>query len=305
MGSGIAKVLSENSPIKVTVRTFAGPNAWMPFLNKNDVELGILSGPDAAMAYDGVLAFPEPHRNVRLLIVDTVGNDSAILVVRRDSGITKTADLKGKRVASDYTGTVIAKLMADAHLATVGLTYDDVRKVPVPDLVAGHKLLREGRADAVVGGGANSPAPMETHAAIGLRALNLADHPPAQGDKFPPAALRAMQKFVPGSTYGVFKKGTGWLDEDAILMVRPIVLVASAKVSDEAAYHVVRSLFENYKKLHPAHAQLENWIPEQMFMAQVPGVPYHPGAVRYFQEKGMWKDVSQKEQQELLARAKS
>ena len=63
-------------------------------------------------------------------------------------------------------------------------------------------------------------------------------------------------------------------------------VVTSAKVSDEMVYNVVRAVFENlddFKKQHPAFANLD---PKKMIKDGL-SAPLHPGAVKYYKEKGL------------------
>ncbi|MAW01375.1 MAG: C4-dicarboxylate ABC transporter substrate-binding protein, partial [Candidatus Pelagibacter sp.] len=63
-------------------------------------------------------------------------------------------------------------------------------------------------------------------------------------------------------------------------------VVTSAKVSDEMVYNVVRAVFENlddFKKQHPAFANLD---PKKMIKDGL-SAPLHPGAIKYYKEKGL------------------
>jgi len=80
--------------------------------------------------------------------------------------------------------------------------------------------------------------------------------------------------------------------------------MASAHLNDETVYEVMKTLYAHYEKLHPIHLWLSSWDPEQMFEPN-PSLPYHPGAVKFFKEEGMWNDDMEKLQQELLNAANS
>src|SRR5699024_4679020 len=102
IGTAVASGISKNSSINAAVTPYSGPYAWMPLLNEGEVELGIISGPDIAWAYEGDAGY-DVNENARVLVK---GNDMVVsgFVVREDSGINEMADLEGKKVSSDYAG---------------------------------------------------------------------------------------------------------------------------------------------------------------------------------------------------------
>lgn len=195
--SGIAKVASDKSELKLTVKPFSGPNAWMPLLNSGEIDLGILAYPDAGWAYAGENGFPEKNENIRTLVN---GNDivTSGLTVRVDSGIKEVSDLKGKRVASDYAGNQILPNILEAHLASAGLSWDDVIKVPVTDINTGVNALRENRVDAIFSGTPTVGIFTEMDTTTAIDALDWAEIPPENLDNFPEETIEEMTELVPG-----------------------------------------------------------------------------------------------------------
>src|SRR3989304_4631131 len=108
--------------------------------------MGVLTSADAVTSYKGIVLYKKPYRNSRILVVG--GSLHVGFIVAKDSSIGTVADLKGKRVPSDFPGIPIVRLNATALLASAGLTFDDVVKVPVSDLVANYQAFLEGRTDA-------------------------------------------------------------------------------------------------------------------------------------------------------------
>lgn len=291
-GVGIAKVISEKSPMKVLVKPFAGPNAWMPLLDSGELELGLISGTDAGWAFTMGPGFPRQNKNLRVLMRGNMID--FIVVVKASSDFRKVSDLKARRVTSDYGGNVVVKQIVEAYLASAGLGWDDVKRVPVPDIAAGLQALREGRVDAAFGGGPVTGALRELDAAIPVRALPF---------ELSAATLAKARELLPSARPVLIKKGTGILREDIQALEYPIFLVASAKLAENTAYEVVKALWENYKDLHPIHPWLKGWIPEEMFDPDPPA-PYHPGAVKFYREKNLWGAEAQKNQTELIGAAK-
>lgn len=293
-GAGLAGVVSSNSKVQMSVVPFTGFKAWMPLLNKGELEIGLIPVAGARFALMGEDGY-EKNKNIRSLVF---GNDivTAGFTVRADSGIKSISDLKGKRVASGYSGDSSA-LVLEIQLKSVGLTWDDVQKVPVADTNTGLAALREKRVDAAFTGLPTVAGFLEVHQAVGLRALNLADTPANEINNISKEFKNQMQSIYPGTEPVVYKGG--FVEEDTILIKYPLVLIASAKLSDEVAYEVTKTLFENYEKLKPTFVWFQTWEPKRMFNNN-PSVPYHEGAVKYFKEQGLWNNEIEQRQQELL-----
>jgi TRAP transporter TAXI family solute receptor len=222
----------------------------------------------------------------------------APLVVRNDSDIKSTKDLKGKRVASEYGGNASMREIVTAALASVGLTWNDVKPVPVPDAASGMTAVQEGRADAACGGTPTHATAMQVDAAVGLRMLNFGDLPPEQANNPPKELVDILQQHQPGATIYLQKK-EGFLKSDATSFHYPEVLVASSKVSPDVIYQVTKALYEYDKELQPVHAWTKDWKQETMFNPN-PSIPYHEGAVRFWKEIGKWTPEAEANQQKLL-----
>ncbi|UOQ94750.1 TAXI family TRAP transporter solute-binding subunit [Halobacillus shinanisalinarum] len=294
--SGIATVVTSHSDLKMTVKPFSGSNAWMPLLNSGEIDFGILSYPDAKWALKGINGYPEKSKNVRLLVR---GNNIVIsgFTVRANSGIEKVKDLKGKRVAANYSGNQIIPRVLEAHIASAGLTWDDVQMVPVTGVGAGVNALRENRVDAAFTGTPTVSTFLEADTAIDIDGLNWGGVSPENIDEFPKDVTREMQSLVPNIKPTVFNNG--FLNEKTILAQYPIALIGSSKVSEETAYRLTKVLWGHYKKLHSQFTWLQTWTPEQMFDPN-PSVPYHPGAIKFFKEQGLWTEEAEQKQGELL-----
>jgi TRAP transporter TAXI family solute receptor len=302
VSSGIAKLISDHTTIKATTVPMAGPNAFMPLLNKGEVSMGLAAVPDIAWGFAGKISYKEPNKNIRLL-VNGGYTTMAGFVVKKDSHVKRVGDLKGKRVAYGYGGNQMAMQIITGELKVAGLTWDDVTKVPVTDVTKGIEAIAEGRADAAFGLGVTSPKVVEVDAAIGLRALNGGGVKPAEIGSAPQEVLEIMREYVPQIDYLYEKAGTGYLKEDATVWKFPMGLMASPNLSDEDAYEIVKTLWNNAQEMHSVHPWLKSWTNDRFFVENPPA-PYHPGAIKFFKEQGVWSEVSEKAQQELLAQTK-
>lgn len=297
VGTGLAKVINDYSPIKAIVKPMAGANAFNPLLESGELQLGI-QGMDVSWAYNGGPGYEKkPLKNIRMLIR---GNDVPVLglVVRVDSGINSIKDLKGKRVASGYGGFQVGHQATTAYLESAGLTWDDVKAVPVAAPTAIARAIQEGRIDAGFGGAATAPDKIEINQATPIKALDYGDILPNQIDNAPQEPVQILQKYLPGARMFVQKK-EGFLKSDGTQITYPMMLTASAKLSADAAYEITKTLYENDKELHPLHPYLKGWTKETMFDPN-PSAPYHEGTVRFWKEKGLWTPEAEANQKKLI-----
>lgn len=289
IGTGIATVVSRHTAMVVRVQPFAGPPAWLPSMNTGETDMGVLTSADAVTSYKGIILYKKPYKNTRILVVG--GALQLSFYVPKESPIETVADLKGKRIPADYPGTPIVRLSSTAALATAGLTYNDIVKVPVSDLQSGAQAFMEGRTDAgwhSVG----SPAVEEANARRG-------------GVKFisviaTPEGAKKMADVYPGSYPSVLKAGaaTGVV-KDSTLLTNDIYLVASKDFSDDTAYEVVKVLWEYNQELGAAYPTLKEWRRERI-VSKNAFIPYHPGAIKFLKEKGVWNKEMEALQAKLL-----
>ena len=290
IGTGIATVVSRHTPITVRVQPFAGPPAWLPSMDQGQTDMGVLTSADAVTSYKGILHYKRSFKNTRILLVG--GAIQLAFYVRKDSPVQTTADLKGKRLPTDFPGIPIVMLSSTAALASAGLSYKDIIKVPVSDLQAGNQAFMEGRTDAGWHS-LRSPAVEEANARVGgVKWVSVNDSP---------EGAKKMAEVYPGSYPARAKAGTATgLVNDAALLTNDIYLVGAKELSEDGAYTVVKALWENNKELAAAYSALASWQPGRMASKNA-FIPYHPGAIRWFKEKGVWDKSMDELQEKLLA----
>lgn len=301
VGNGLASVISKHSSLKVAVQPFAGPTAYVDPFNEGEVMLAVHAAPDLTWAFYGEEPYKEPIKNLRLL---TYGNtiEVAGAAVRLDSGIKKMADLKGKRVTSEYSGDPISIAVLTAALAVNGLSWDDVIPVPTVSYETAVNALRDDRADAMFALVPTTPLMMDAHNAVGLASVPfLDDYSADQIDQIPDEKLAQVREYIPGVNFTVIEPA-GYITEKTLGISYPNIFVASAHLADEVAYEILETLWEHYEELHPVHVWLSSWTPERMFEPDFQ-LPYHPGAVQFFKDQGLWTDEMEQRQAELLKAA--
>jgi TRAP transporter TAXI family solute receptor len=290
LGTGLASVLSRRSSLVVRVQPFAGPPAWIPSMDTGETDTGLVAAPDVVFASKGKVLYKKPYKNLRILIVG--GAFYFGFYVRKASGMETAADLKGKRIPTDFPGIPVVKLSTTAFLATAGLTYNDIVKVPVSDLAAASEAFLEGRTDAGwvgLGGSVVTEADARLGGVKFVAAITTPEGTKRAADIYPgayPAVVKA------GSATGIVK--------DTPLLANDIYLVATKDLSEETAYEIVKTLWDHNDELGAAFHLLKTWTHDRMVSPRA-AIPYHPAAIKFFKEKGAWSKEMDELQAKLLS----
>lgn len=279
-GSVIAKLLNEKANVRATIQPYASPNVFIPAVNSGQMQLGLANIAEITWAVEGKEHFEgRPHKDLRAVAV-MYPLRSAIFV-RKDSPIKSLTDLKGRPAVDGFTSQKIIIPLLDAMYAAVGMKRSDMRPVQVPNVVAGADTFASGKADMfffAIG----AAKPKEVDASVGgIRMLSLPNTPQAAAaikEHFPPGYLR-LEKPSPVNV-GVTEPGYS-LAYDALVF-------AGAKAPDELAYQTAKVMRENANDMGEAFGPFRLFNPAEM-AKPFDGIEYHPGAVRYYKEVGIWK----------------
>lgn len=278
-GSVIAKLLNEKANVRATIQPYASPNVFIPAVNGGRMQLGLANIAEVTYAVQGEEHFDgRPQKDLRAVAI-MYPLRSAIFV-RKDSDIKSLKDLKGRPVVDGFTSQKIILPLLDAMYATVGLKRSDMRAVQVPNVVIGADAFAAGKTDMfffAIG----SAKVKETDAAVGgIRMLSLPNTPEAEKAvkaHFPPGYIR-LEKPSPVNT-GVI--------EPAYSLAYDALVFASSKTPDDIAYRTAKVMHENAKEMGEAFGPFRLFDPKAM-AKQYDGVSYHPGAIKYYKEAGLW-----------------
>lgn len=294
VGAGVATVLTNHTDINVRAVPTDGPSTWMPMLVSGEMDLGVANAFDSYMGWLGedVYSLISGGRGfpVRVVVVGSPLPNG--LLVRADSDIRSGKDVAGKRVVTQYSGSGALTSLAQGFLANYGYTPADVRGVTVPGITDGVQALIEGRADAAVAA-LSIPLARELDAVHGARFVGIDPSPEAVErfrEHFP--VVYALEVAPGPNTVGI-EEPTHYAAYDSYL-------VARESLSEDVVYELTKAIWNHYEELGEIHPDLRNWNPSR-FATELTTVPYHPGAVRFFKEQGVWTDAMQARQDELLA----
>ena len=278
LAGGFAKHFQQDLKIRSTAQPHAGSSVYLPLMNKGEMVMGLNSSLDSGLAVAGKERFKDRIKNVRLLA--RVWILPYAYMVKENSGIKTLDDFRGKKIIVNVKTNVSLALTNRTVLSTAGLTEKDVDAVDSGGVVAGINMVVEGRADATTVALA-MPAMRKTHATVpgGLRIIGLGkmanDEMLAKGI----AGLYSM-KVKPSKRFPFVR-------EPLTIAAFDTYLNAGSQVGDDDAYMLVKSLHTNWKKLQKDYAPLRGTPIDGLAPANT-SMPYHPGAIKYYKEAGLW-----------------
>jgi TRAP-type uncharacterized transport system substrate-binding protein len=99
----------------------------------------------------------------------------------------------------------------------------------------------------------------------------------------------------------MMKAGSGAaIVEDTCTIAYDIYFATHKSAPDQVVNTVLKAIWDNDEKLKPIHPAFKEWTRERAVDPDVT-IPYHPGAIKFYQEKGVWKKEMDQAQKKLLA----
>ena len=243
-------------------------------LQQGKGEIAFSLGDSVALAWNGDAEAGFKSKLDKLRGVGAVYPNYIQIVASKESGIKTLADLKGKKlsVGAPKSGT---ELNARAILNAAGITYKDLGKIEYLPFAESVDLMKNRQLDATLqsaGLGVASIRDLSTSVDI-----NVVEIPAAIVDKIGAPYIKAT---IPAKTYG---------GQDADVATAAVVnyLVTRADASDDLVYKMTKATYDSVPDLIAAH-QAAKAIKLETALEGLP-VPLHPGAAKYWKEKGVAK----------------
>jgi uncharacterized protein len=282
VGGALAEVLNEHGEEnhwQVTAEATKGTRENIRRLARGEVDLALAN---AAITYFAVRGEPaeEWDQAYTMRSVMTLAPNVAMFVTPVESGVEQIPDLAGHRVVVGVAGAGF-EFFVRPLLAAHGVTYDDF--TPLYNTQAGAvDMLADGSAVAAFLGGA-VPTSSITQAASG-RDILLVPFDPEARDRLAEEYPFFEPVEIPGGTY------PGQDEPYAGLDVGSMHLIANADADEDLIYRVTKTIYENRDRVIEKHAAGRAINPGNV--VRDTGTPFHPGAIRYYREVGIWPDAS-------------
>jgi TRAP transporter TAXI family solute receptor len=234
-------------------------------------DLGFGNSISTVDAMSGKPPFNKPHDNV--CNVATLYPQYFHFIVLGSAGIDKVADLKGKSLTTQQRGNT-GEQITRQFLEVNGLSYNDL-KVSLVGYTDSVTQMQDGHAVAF---GLTTQIPagavMDLAASRDIKLLDQAD------------AIDKMRKLNPGYNLVTIPKGTyPKQDKDVNVIGFHTHVVAACKLPEQTVYTMTKAIADNTKTLATVAKDIASLTPKGM--AADIGVPFHPGAAKYYQEAGI------------------
>ena len=278
LGNALGKVMNEEAGLRARVVPFGGGQQFLPLIGKKELEMAVPSASDALFAFHGKAAF-EGMPTPGLRTIATVFPYYVGFFVKKDSPYKTLQDLKGKKFPVGFTANSAQRRIYLAGLAAEGLKESDFDGVPVPHVVRAADDFMQGKIEAStfsIGGGKVAEADTKVG---GVRWLNMPNTP---------KALAGVKEFMPTTyiaTLAPAPEYTGILGPTTVMFEDYLVLTGE-QLSDDAAYKVAKVLHEAQGKLASIAKPFGRYKASDLVRDH--GIPFHPGAIKYYREKGLW-----------------
>ena len=273
LGVALSKIYGEKIPgVRTQVQATKASVENLNLLQQGKGEIGFALGDSVKLAAEGneEAGFKTPLDKLRGIAA--VYPNYIQIVASKDSGITTLDGLKGKSlsVGAAKSGT---ELNARAILTAAGMSYDDLGKTEYLPFAESVELIKNRQLDATL-----------QSAGLGVASLkDLSTSVPITVVAVPESIATTL-----GAPYVAATSPAGTYEgqtEDVSTVAVVNFLVTHSDVSDDLAYEMTKQLFENLPDMVAAH-QAANAIKLEEATKGMP-IPLHPGAERYYKEKGM------------------
>lgn len=273
LGVGLSKIYAEKIPgARTQVQSTKASVENLNLLQQGKGELALALGDSVKLAWEGDAEAGFKAKLDKLRGISAVYPNYIQIVASKESGITDFAGLKGKAlsVGAPKSGT---ELNARKIFEAAGMSYEDLGKTEYLPFAESVELIKNRQLDATLqsaGLGVSSIKDLSTSIDINVVAI--------PGDVVDKLGAPYIAETIPAGTYG-------GQDTDVPTVAVVNFLITHDGVSEETAYQMTKQLFENLPDLEAAHKAAKQITLENAINGMP--VPLHPGAERYYKEKGL------------------
>lgn len=288
VGNAIASVLNEHkgeNEWKVQAQGTKGSQQNIRMLEKGELQLAMSNSAISYYANKGEKGWDKKF-DVRAVV--TLAPNIGLFITKKDSGIRSLADLKDKRVAVGPAGAGFEMFVGPVMTAH-GVTYEEGKQdfIPVNQTYSdAAALLGDGSIDAAFMGGA-VPTPAVTQAATTNDIFFIPYDEPTRQQLIKDYPFFADAKIPHKNKDG--KDTYKGLEADLpALDVGSMHLITYADTDEELIYQITKTIWENRAEIAAQHKAA--LAINEKNAARNTGVPFHPGAMRFYKEIGIWPE---------------
>ncbi|MCL2401075.1 MAG: TAXI family TRAP transporter solute-binding subunit [Oscillospiraceae bacterium] len=275
LGGGMAGVISNRTNLQITANASGASIDNLRQLFLGDAHIALAQNDVMYYAFSGTSIWEDDIPIPNLATLMTLYPETIQIVVLADSGLYSVEDLIGQRVSIGAIGSGV-EANALQILAAYGITRDDFTVVQ-QNFGDSADSMRDGLLDAFfVTSGTPTAAIMDLGMARDLRILSLSESAMA--------SLQADYPFYVPVT--ITSDDYGFINAPVYTLAVLATLVTTTDLDEQVAYDIVRAVIEGRADVEAAHARGRHISPENSVYGI--SVPLHPGAARYFRERGVY-----------------
>ena len=276
IGGAIAAAVSKGGKIQCTAEAANGSVPNINLISNGEIEMAMAQNDVAYWAYNGQMMFKDtPKKNIRC--VAALYPEHVHIALAKNSGIKNIQQIKGKRVSLGAPGSgAHADSMAIFDVAGINVP-KDFKSVSYADMTGMTNRFKDDQLDVGFAvGGAPLPGFMDVALTKGIGILNF-------DDAFLTKLCQKYPFFIKSTSPAETYKGVGKVNTPSVVAL----LITSEATSDEDVYNFLTAMFDNISDIHAAH----NVAKKIALKTATDGfsIPVHPGAAKYFKEKGVMK----------------
>ena len=277
MGGGLAAVLSKHVPgMQATAEVTGGSVDNLKLIASGKPYVGFSMTDAAQDALRGEDKFKGHKVPLKTLMILYPNRMHVVSVEGR--GVNKMADLKGKRVSTGSPGSA-TEVMAFRLIEAAGLDKDKDMKRERLSVAESVNAIKDGKIDAFFWVGGLPTAGVTDLANTPGTKLKMVDHAEVVAAMNKKYGNLYVEDVIPKATY----RGMDSDNKQATVMN---ILVAHESMDDKTAYNIVKTIFDKRDDLIAVHKEAVNFKLENQKANATP-VPFHPGAAKYFAERGV------------------
>lgn len=278
-GGGIAKVITEKmGNAEATAEVTGGSVDNMKLIQAKEADIGLSTVDSAYDAIKGQGSYKDTG-SVPACALAVLYPSFLHVVAREDSGIKTVADMKGKQISVGSAGSSTEDA-ADRVLEAAGLNPETDIKRDNLSVAESTAAMKDGKVDAFFWIGGLPTAAVTDLVSTGqpkIIFLPTGDFVKTMTDKYGPVYSNFA---LPAGTYSGFDQDIPGIGINNIMFV-------NAEMPEELAYKILKTLFDNLDDVKQIHPEAKKLSLDKAIQGS--SIPFHPGAVRFFKEQGVWK----------------
>jgi TRAP transporter TAXI family solute receptor len=285
IANGLGNLMQKHAGINMTVEPIGGSYANIFSLKAAKIDYAITN---SGASYDGRYGIKPFEGSTQVTLIAQGQSSYRFILVRRDEHIKSLEDINGKIIIGRRPALPEMNAISTALINTAKL--DDVNIVSTKNTKESLRHIKSGTvAGTIIPGGARVPAVVQLFRDGLVDPLYIPDN-----------IIKIMQRDLPPYMYTqTFPAGHfDGQKKDLTVFGLNTYLVAGPHVNEDQVYLITKTLFEHKTEFSSFHNAAKQWTIQNTLTD--PKIPYHPGSIRYFKEKGLWNEDLEDIQQTLL-----